>query len=173
VQDYYSYGVLLASGIEVVFPSMCCLRQLASWHWWAACRPVFTIHNMNYGADLIGKAMQAAAVATTVSPTYAVEISGHAAVSPHLGKMYGVRNGIDMDIWDPSCDPFLPVKYSIANIDEGKARLLSSLHVSFTACLLVCNEIGCFFFHTQENGIWNVHVLQTKSSTSSAPFKNV
>jgi hypothetical protein len=98
-----------------------------------ACRPVFTIHNLNYGADLIGKAMESSAVATTVSPTYAMEIAGHAAVSPHLGKLFGVRNGIDMDIWDPSCDTFLPVKYSMSNFHEGK--------VSFSPSLL--SALGC------------------------------
>ena len=40
----------------------------------APAKPVFTIHNLNYGADLIGRAMAAAAAATTVSPTYAVEV---------------------------------------------------------------------------------------------------
>lgn len=88
----------------------------------AACRPVFTIHNLNYGAELIGRAMAAAAVATTVSPTYSKEVSGHPAVAPHLGKMFGVRNGVDVDIWDPSADPFLPVRFDADNFDEGKAR---------------------------------------------------
>lgn len=36
---------------------------------------------------------QATEIATTVSPTYAREISGHPAVAPHLGKLYGIRNG--------------------------------------------------------------------------------
>jgi glycosyltransferase involved in cell wall biosynthesis len=89
------------------------------------CRAVFTIHNLNYGADLIGRAMQAAAVATTVSPTYAQEISGNPAVAPALDKMFGVRNGIDMDIWDPSMDPYLPVNYSTSNFEEGKVRRCS------------------------------------------------
>lgn len=35
---------------------------------------VFTIHNLNYGADLVGRAMATAEVATTVSPTYAREV---------------------------------------------------------------------------------------------------
>ena len=39
----------------------------------AQAAPVFTIHNLNYGADLIGRAVAASAVATTVSPTYAAE----------------------------------------------------------------------------------------------------
>lgn len=39
-----------------------------------SCKTVFTIHNMNYGVDLIGRAMAAAAACTTVSPTYAQEV---------------------------------------------------------------------------------------------------
>jgi starch synthase len=35
----------------------------------------FTIHNLNYGADLVGRAMATCEVATTVSPTYAREVS--------------------------------------------------------------------------------------------------
>jgi glycogen synthase len=34
----------------------------------------FTIHNLNYGADLVGRAMATCEVATTVSPTYAREV---------------------------------------------------------------------------------------------------
>ena len=41
-------------------------------------RCVFTIHNLSYGADLIGRAMASCEVATTVSPTYAQEVSSHA-----------------------------------------------------------------------------------------------
>ncbi len=43
-----------------------------------------------------------------VSPTYAIEISGNPAIAPHLEKFYGIRNGIDPDIWDPAEDKFLP-----------------------------------------------------------------
>ena len=70
---------------------------------------MFTIHNLNYGATLIGQAMAACKLATTVSPTYAAEISGNPAVAPCMGKLYGIRNGIDQDIWDPSEDHFLPM----------------------------------------------------------------
>ena len=38
------------------------------------CKSIFTIHNLNYGADLIGRAMAVAAAGTTVSPTYAAEV---------------------------------------------------------------------------------------------------
>lgn len=37
-------------------------------------KAAFTIHNLNFGADLIGRAMGGAAVCTTVSPTYAAEV---------------------------------------------------------------------------------------------------
>ena len=40
----------------------------------AGAKSVFTIHNLNYGADLIGRAMAASAACTTVSPTYAAEV---------------------------------------------------------------------------------------------------
>ena len=56
---------------------------------------VFTIHNLEFGADLIARACASAACFTTVSPTYAAEIAGHPAVAPHLSKLVGVRNGID------------------------------------------------------------------------------
>ena len=37
-------------------------------------RSVFTIHNMEFGVDQIGRAVAAADVSTTVSPTYAMEV---------------------------------------------------------------------------------------------------
>ena len=29
-------------------------------------------------------------------------------MAPHMTKFYGIRNGIDQDIWDPLEDRFLP-----------------------------------------------------------------
>ncbi|KAK9832645.1 hypothetical protein WJX81_006656 [Elliptochloris bilobata] len=89
--------------------------------------PVFTIHNLNYGADLIGRAMAASAVATTVSPTYAAEVSGHPAIAPHMSKFFGIRNGIDHDIWDPTEDRFLPRNYGVEDASEGKAAAKAEL----------------------------------------------
>ena len=37
-----------------------------------------------------------------------MQVSGHPAIAPHLSKFYGIRNGIDQDIWDPLFDRHLP-----------------------------------------------------------------
>lgn len=90
-------------------------------------KAAFTIHNLNFGADLIGRAMGGAAVCTTVSPTYAAEISGHPSIAPNMGKFYGIRNGIDNDIWDPAMDRFLPRTYGADDAEAGKAAAKAEL----------------------------------------------
>jgi len=39
----------------------------------------------------------------------------------------GIRNGIDVDIWNPETDQFLPVSYSADNVAEGKAAAREEL----------------------------------------------
>lgn len=64
------------------------------------CKSIFTIHNLNYGADLIGRAMTAAAAGTTVSPTYAAEVwlplhpPLHAAQHPMLADVRAERKHV-------------------------------------------------------------------------------
>lgn len=55
----------------------------------------------------------------TVSPTYAKEIqtpeSGHGldgTMRHHAGKLHGILNGIDCDVWDPARDPLVTANYS-------------------------------------------------------------
>ncbi|CAK9176069.1 unnamed protein product [Ilex paraguariensis] len=90
-------------------------------------RVVFTIHNLEFGAPLIGKAMAYSDKATTVSPNYSQEVSGNSAIAPHLYKFHGILNGIDPDIWDPYNDKFIPVSYTSENVVEGKRAAKEAL----------------------------------------------
>lgn len=90
-------------------------------------RVVFTIHNLEFGAPLIAKAMVYTDKATTVSHTYSREVSGNPAIAPHLYKFHGILNGIDLDIWDPYNDKFIPVPYTSDNVVEGKRAAKEAL----------------------------------------------
>lgn len=66
---------------------------------------------------------------TTVSPTYAKEICtpeygyGFEGVLNHLGgKLSGILNGIDLDIWNPETD-----KHIIKNYSQGEDRVAGKL----------------------------------------------
>ncbi|KAJ1272858.1 hypothetical protein BS78_06G234800 [Paspalum vaginatum] len=90
-------------------------------------RVVFTIHNLEFGAHHIGKAMAHCDKATTVSDTYSKEVAGHGAIAPQFFKFHGIRNGIDPDIWDPYTDNFIPVHYTSENVLEGKSAAKRAL----------------------------------------------
>jgi starch synthase len=75
---------------------------------------------------------------TTVSPTHAQEIRtdvggfGLQDVFRGLGdRLLGVRNGIDVDIWDPTLDPDLTSHYRAENL-RGKARCKVALQRAWT-----------------------------------------
>lgn len=97
----------------------------------ASARVVFTIHNLEFGAQYISKAMAYCDKATTVSHTYSREVTGHGAIAPHREKFYGILNGIDQDIWDPYTDDFLPVSYTSENVVEGKSAAKRALQQKF------------------------------------------
>ena len=71
--------------------------------------------------------LQTSDAITTVSPTYAREI-----LSPRFGMgmdgilnqrvdvLRGIVNGIDLDVWNPATDPYLPVNYGPGSL--GKKR---------------------------------------------------
>ena len=88
---------------------------------------VFTIHNLNYGAELIQEAMTYSQASTTVSRTYREEISDHESIRDNLPKFHGVVNGIDPDIWDPANDEFLPRVYDETEVIEGKKAAREAL----------------------------------------------
>ena len=77
-------------------------------------------------------------VITTVSQTYAGEIQSEyygetldAHLRYHSGKLRGIVNGIDYDIWNPDTDTMLYANYSISNVldkkKENKRRLQEEL----------------------------------------------
>lgn len=70
---------------------------------------------------------------TTVSPTYAAEIQTPehgVGLDPFLRArrdvLYGILNGIDDEVWNPSRDPHLPHRYSADDL-RGKAECKKAL----------------------------------------------
>ncbi|KAK4398942.1 Soluble starch synthase 3, chloroplastic/amyloplastic [Sesamum angolense] len=101
-------------------------------------RVVFTIHNLEFGAQLIGKAMRFADKATTVSPTYSQEVSGNPVIAPHLYKFHGILNGIDPDIWDPYNDKFIPVMTLLLGLVTD---ISSNRYLTLQKMLLKANKL--------------------------------
>ncbi|CAM8911981.1 unnamed protein product [Rhodiola kirilowii] len=116
-------------------------------------RIVFTIHNLEFGAALIGKAMQYSDKATTVSVTYAKEVSGQPVIAPHLHKFHGILNGIDPDIWDPYNDKFLPVSYTPENVIEGKSAAKRALQQKLGLKVADLPLVGIITRLTHQKGI--------------------
>ncbi|KAI3986694.1 hypothetical protein MKX01_014232, partial [Papaver californicum] len=116
-------------------------------------RVVFTIHNLEFGAPLIGKAMQYSDKATTVSSTYAKEIAGNPVIAPHLHKFHGIRNGIDPDMWDPYNDAFLPISYTPDNVVEGKRAAKEALQQQLGSKKLDVPLVGIITRLTVQKGI--------------------
>ncbi|OWM86336.1 hypothetical protein CDL15_Pgr010678 [Punica granatum] len=116
-------------------------------------RIVFTIHNLEFGAQLIGKAVTYSDKATTVSNTYAKEVSGNPAIAPHLYKFHGIVNGIDPDIWDPYNDKFIPVPYAPDNVVEGKRAAKEALQQRLNLKKADLPLIGIITRLTHQKGI--------------------
>lgn len=64
---------------------------------------------------------------TTVSPSYAREIQtpafgcGFEGLLRHLsGKLHGILNGIDTEVWNPRTDPLLAQTYGLEDVAAGK-----------------------------------------------------
>ncbi len=70
---------------------------------------------------------------TTVSPTYAKEITTHAfgcglegVMRSREGHISGILNGIDTDIWNPATDPAIAARYEAAQM-QGKQACRQAL----------------------------------------------
>ncbi len=78
-------------------------------------------------ANMLKGGLTYANIITTVSPTYAGEIQTmaygetlDAHLRYHSGKLRGIVNGIDYDIWNPWTDGNLTVNYDITNVLDRK-----------------------------------------------------
>ena len=78
-------------------------------------------------ANMLKGGLTYADMITTVSPTYAGEIQSEffgegldAHLRYHSGKMVGIVNGIDCDIWNPATDERIYKNYSVKDAIEKK-----------------------------------------------------
>ncbi len=109
---------------------------------------LFTIHNLGYFWTSLRQAVLTADIINTVSPSYAKEILTPefcAELCQELQQrqedLFGVLNGIDYGIWNPSDDQFLALQYGKENLSEGKennkAALLQEIGMPGNGGLLV------------------------------------
>ena len=52
----------------------------------------------------------------------------------------GIRNGIDLDIWDPENDALLPMPYSASNVVEVRNHTFQHVYIK---CHGDCNSMVC------------------------------
>jgi len=89
--------------------------------------------DLNYVVDLMARGLLFADIINTVSETYAREI-----LTPEYGqrldpilrdrsdRLFGVRNGIDIEIYNPATDPHIPAHFDATTI-EGRATNKAAL----------------------------------------------
>jgi starch synthase len=87
--------------------------------------------------NLLKAGIQYADAVTTVSPTYAGEIRGPIGgmgLAPYLNNrsehVFGILNGVDTAVWNPSTDKYLPARYSRDDL-AGKAVCKKALQERF------------------------------------------
>ena len=81
----------------------------------------------NLGDNLLAIGIAYADAVTTVSPRYAVEIQypymGYGLdglIRTRINDLYGILNGIDVDIFDPQTDPYIDTHFSAENFSEKR-----------------------------------------------------
>lgn len=97
---------------------------------WGFGRDAFTMDRMEfYGSlNVLKGAIVASDAVITVSPRYSWEIQTsqggfglHGVLTEHRGKLSGILNGLDQDVWSPASDPLLPAPYHLDDL-SGKRR---------------------------------------------------
>jgi starch synthase len=86
---------------------------------------LYSMRGLEYFGDIsfLKGGLQTADAITTVSPTYAREIltprfgmGMDGVLNERVAVLRGIVNGIDLDVWDPATDPYLPRKYDINSL---------------------------------------------------------
>lgn len=90
---------------------------------------VFTTECLEYFGDIsyLKGGLQTADIITTVSPTYAREILTSrfgmgldGVLNERVMALRGIVNGIDLDVWNPSTDPYLPRNYDATSLKRKR-----------------------------------------------------
>ncbi len=92
----------------------------------------FNMHGLEFHgrASFIKGGLYYADLLTTVSPRYAMEIQTeafgeglHGLLRDRAaqGRLVGILNGIDYEVWNPQADEYLPVNYDSRTVVKGKA----------------------------------------------------
>jgi len=81
------------------------------------------------GVSFLKSGLECADAVTTVSPNYADEIRTPAfgmglegLLNGRADSVYGILNGIDTDVWDPSTDPALSQNYTAATVHQRRVN---------------------------------------------------
>ncbi|MDR1966027.1 MAG: glycogen synthase [Synergistaceae bacterium] len=102
---------------------------------WGMTKDAFSIDGVEfYGqANLLKGGIVSSDAITTVSPHYSWDIQTpeggfglHGVFSTMKGKLTGILNGIDYDIWSPKADPYIPARYGVGDM-SGKAECRKKL----------------------------------------------
>ncbi len=82
---------------------------------------------------LVG-AIRSADAIIAVSPNYAAEVlrpETGMGMHDELGRrgdaLVGIRNGIDVSVWNPSTDQIIPISYDFSNVKDGKTAARRAL----------------------------------------------
>lgn len=88
-----------------------------------------TMSGLEYWSQLsfMKGGLQFADAITTVSPNCAREIQQEplgvglqGVLRDHADRLHGILNGIDMAVWHPAVDTFIPQRYDVSTVQTGK-----------------------------------------------------
>jgi len=119
-------------GYQGLFPE-------SEWHLLNLERSFFTLHHLEfYGKiNFLKGGLVFADAITTVSPSYAEEVKTteqgfglEGVLQERAGRLTGILNGVDYDLWNPETDPLIAKTYGTKNL-SGKRACKADLQHTF------------------------------------------